>query len=82
MVLVQKFPFSNFFYLGKCLLLYSRAKKRLSRPEKPEVEIFPKKLIHGFGSKSWKIDIFPNGLTNGFGPKMGLSPTFFFGNIA
>ena len=32
--------FPIFFFLGKCLLLYSRAKKRLSRPEKPEVEIF------------------------------------------
>ena len=42
----------------------------------------PFQAIKKTGSKSLKIDIFPNGLSRGFGPKMGLFPTFFFGNIA
>ena len=36
-------------------------------------------------TKSWKsrkIDSFPKGLTHAFGPKMGIFPTFFFGNIS
>ena len=51
---------------GKCLLRYSRTKKRLSRPKKKK------------NSKSRKIAIFPKGLTHGFGRKMALFPTLFF----
>ena len=32
--------------------------------------------------KSRKIDSFPKRLTHAFGPKMGIFPTFFFGNIS
>ena len=63
--------FSNFFFLrqyrpGKCLLRYSRTKKRLFRVQKQEIQ------------KVDKIDIFAKGLTYGFGPKMAIFPTFFF----
>ena len=63
--------FCNFFFFrkfrpGKCLLLYSRTKKRLSR-------LLKKKSL-----RSGKIDIFPKGLTNAFGPKMADFPPFFF----
>ena len=51
----------------KCVLRYSRTKKRLSRLKK-------RKSV----SKSRKIDIFPKGLTHGFGLKMAIFPTFFF----
>ena len=65
--------FSAFFFKqyrpGKCLLWYSRDKKRLSRLSKQQVE------------NSRKIDIFQKGLTHGFGPKMIIFPTFFLGNI-
>ena len=61
--------FPTFFFgqyrPGKCLLRYSREKRRLSRLKKKK-------------SKSRKIDIFPKGLTNGFGPKMATFSTFFF----
>ena len=58
----QKMPLR----LEKCLLRYSRTKRRLSR------------IIKKRSSKSRKIYIFPKGLTHGFGPKMALFPTFFF----
>ena len=54
---------------GKCLLQYSRTKKK------------PFKLIKTRSVKSQKIAIFPKGLTHGFGPKMAIFPTFFLGNI-
>ena len=85
MVLVEKSPFLHLFLRqykpGKCLLLYSSTKKRLSRPKKTrrskslKINIFPKGLIHGFGTK---MGIFPKGLILGFGPKMAIFPTFFF----
>ena len=70
MVLVQKWPFFQLFYFrqykpGKCLLRYSRAKKRLSRVWKQEV-------------KTWNIDIFPKGLTHRFWWKNGHFFNFFF----
>ena len=54
--------FSTFFFFGqyrprKCLLRYSRAKKRLSRLYKHEVQ------------KVGKTEIFSKGLTHGFYPK-------------
>ena len=51
---------------GKCLLRYSRTKKR------------PFLAIKKRTSKSPKIDTFPTGLTHGFGPKMAIFPTFLF----
>ena len=54
---------------GKCVLRYSRRKKRLSRLGKQEVK------------KDEKFRFFPKGLTHGFGPKMAIFPTFFLGNI-
>ena len=51
---------------GKCVLCYSRMKKRLFRLEKQEVQ---------------KVEIlrfFQRGLTHGFGPKLAIFPCFFF----
>ena len=69
-ILEQKWPFFPTFFFrqyrpGKCLLQYSRRRKRLSRLKKNDVE------------KSRKIDIFPKGLPHGFGPKMAIIPSFF-----
>ena len=50
----------------KCLLRYSRAKKR------------PLQAIKTRSSNKRKIDIVLKGLTHGFGPKMAIFPTFFF----
>ena len=73
MVLVQNAHFSKFLFRQyrpeKCLLRYSRTKKRLSRPEKQQV-------------RKVDIDIFPNRLTHGFAPKMIIFQPFFLGNIA
>ena len=66
------FPTFFFFWQyrpGKCLLRYFRAKKRLSRLQKQEVQ------------KVEKLKFFPQGLTHGFGPKTAIFPTFFLGNI-
>ena len=69
MVLVQKWPFFQLLFFrqctqGKCLLRYSRTKKRHSRLQKRR------------RSKTRKIDVFPKGLTHGIGPKMVMFPTF------
>ena len=75
MVLVLKWPFFRLLFFrksrpGKCLLRYSRTKKRLSRLYNQEVQ------------KVEEVDIFPKGLSNGFGPKMAIFPTFIFlGNV-
>ena len=65
--------FSIFFFRqyrpGKCVLWYSRSKKRLLRRLKRR------------SPKSRKIDIFSKRLTHGFGPKMAIFGTFFLGNI-
>ena len=65
--------FPTFFFRQyspwKCILWYSRTKKRLSKLKKTR------------SSKSRKINSFPKGLTHGFGPKMTNFPTFFFRNI-
>ena len=65
MAIFQTFFFSQ-YRTGKCLLWYSKTKKRLSRLEKQEVQ------------KVEKIDIFSRGLTHGFGRKMAVFQTFFF----
>ena len=69
MVLVQKWPFFQFFVLGNIgqeNVFY----KTLER----------KNSFLGYKNKkfkSQKIDIFPKGLTHGFCPKMASFPTFF-----
>ena len=57
--------FPTFFFFrqyspGKCLLRYSRAKKRPSRLYKQEVQ------------KVEKLTFFQKGLTHGFGPKTAI----------
>ena len=63
----------NFFFRqhrpGKCLLWYSRTKKRLSRLWKQTVQ------------KVEKLTFLLKGLTPGFGPNMAVFSTFFLGNI-
>ena len=74
MVLVQKWPFVQLFFLGKigkgkCLLRHSRTKKCLSR-------------INKKSSKSRRIAIFLKGLIRGFWTKMTfLATSFFLGKI-
>ena len=72
MVLFQNLPFFQFFYKqympGKCVISYSRTKKRLSCKKTRS-------------SESRKIDIFLKGLVHGFGPKLAIFPTFFFFSV-
>ena len=70
MVLVQKWPYFYFFFLGNiqqenvfCDIL---EQKRLFQAIKTR------------SSKSGKMEIFPKGLTHGFAQKMAIFPTFFF----
>ena len=70
MVWVQKGPFFQVLFFRKytprkCLLRYSKTKKRLSRLQKQEVQ------------KLEKLTFFQRE-THGFGPKMAIFPTFFF----
>ena len=74
MVLVQKWPFSNFFFLGSI------------GQQNDFYDILERKnAFLGYknnkSKKSKKIDIFPKGLTHGFGPKMAIFQLFFLGNI-
>ena len=76
MVLVQKWPFFQLFFLVNIVLenvLYDILKQENA------ILAYKNKMFKK--SKSWNIDIFPKGLTHGFGPKMALFPTFFLGNI-
>ena len=77
MVSVKKISlFSTFLFIwympGKCVLRYSRTKKRLSRLKKPrssksrKIEIFLKRLTHGF---DWKIAIFPTFIFRQYRPE-------------
>ena len=61
--------FFRHYWAGKCLLGYSRTKKRLSRHWKQEVQ------------KVEKLTFFPKGLTHVFGPRMAIFPSFFLGII-
>ena len=69
MVLVQKWPFLNFFFLGSMgqeNVFYAILKR--------------KNAFLGYkkrSSKNRKIDIFPKELTHGFGPKTAIFLTFF-----
>ena len=70
MVLVQKWPFSNFLflgYIGQENVFYDIVER--------------KKDFLGYKNKKFKNsknDIFPKGLTHGFCPKMAIVQTFFF----
>ena len=61
---------STFFFRqqrpGKCLLRYSRPRKKPFQAIKTRI------------SNRRKLDIFKKGLTYGFAPKMTIYPTFFF----
>ena len=54
---------------GKCLLRYSRTKKRLSRLYNQEFQ------------KVEEVYIFPKGLTHDFGPKMAIFLAFILWEI-
>ena len=74
MLLVPKLPiFPTFLFgqhtPGKCLLRYSRAKKRLSRLSKQQVQ------------KVEQFPVFLKRLTHFFGPKRAIIPISFLGNI-
>ena len=70
MILVQKWPFLQIFFLGDI------------DQENGFYDILqPKSAFPGYKNikfKKSKIDIFPNGLTYGVCPKMAIFPTFFF----
>ena len=70
MVLVQKCPFFQLFFLGNI------------RQEHVFYDILEgENAFLGYNHKKFKkpkSDIFQNGLTHGFGPKMAIFPTFFF----
>ena len=70
MVLVQKWPFFQLFFLGN------------TGQENVFYGIIePKNAFLGYKKKKFKIrkiDIFPKGLTCAFGSKMAIFPTFFF----
>ena len=70
MVLVEKLPFSNFFFLGNIgqeNVFYDILERRNAFLG------YRKKKF-----KSRKINIFARELTFVFGPKMAIFPTFFF----
>ena len=70
MVLVQKWPFFQLFFLGNI------------GQENVFYDILDRKNTFlgykNMKSKSRKIDIFPKGLTHGFGPNNGHFSNFFF----
>ena len=70
MVLVNKWPFFQVFFLGNIgqkNVFYDTLERKNAFPS------YKKKR-----SKSRKIDIVPKGLTHAFGPKMAVFPTFLF----
>ena len=73
MVLVQKWPFFQLFFLGNI------------GQENVFYDILERKnAFLGYKnkkSKNSKIDIFPKGLTHGFGTKMAIFPILFLGKI-
>ena len=70
MVLVQKWPIFQLFFLGNL------------GQENVFYDILERKnAFLGYKNKKFKkseIGIFPRGLTHGFGPKVPIFPTFFF----
>ena len=73
MVLVQKWPFWQLFFLGS--IGRENVFYDILNEKRPFKAIKTRRL------KSRKIEIFPNGLTHGFGPKMAILATFFFKGI-
>ena len=71
MVLVQKWPFFQLFFLQA--IQASKMTFTIFQNEKT-----PFQAIKTRRSKSRKCDIFSKGLTHRFGPKMAIFPTFFF----
>ena len=70
MVLVQKWPFFQLFFLGN-----------ISQQNVFYDILQLKNAFLGYKNNKFKKSknhIFPKGLTHGFGPKMAISPTFFF----
>ena len=70
MVLVQKWPFIQLFFLGNVgqeMFFYDIVNEKT-----------PFYAIKKRSSKGRKINIFPKGLAHDFGPKMAMFPTFFF----
>ena len=70
MVLVQKWPFFQLFFLGN-----------IGQENLFDDILESKNAFLGYkttSSKSRKIDIFRKRLTHGFGPKMAVFPNFFF----
>ena len=73
MVLVQKWPFLQIFWLGNI------GKEKFFYDILEEKNAFLGYKNKKFKkSKSWH---FSKGVTHGFGPKMAIFPTFFLGNI-
>ena len=71
MVLLQKWPFFQLFFLGN--LVQENVFYDLLERINACVGYKNKKF------KKSKIDIFPKRLTHGFAPKMAIFQTFFFG---
>ena len=70
MVLVKKWPFFHFFFLGNI----GQENVFYNIPERKNAFLAHKKR----SSKSRKIEIFLKGLTHGFGQKMAIFPCLFF----
>ena len=73
MVLVQKWPFFKVFFLGK------RGQENI--PNDILERKTPFYAIKTRSSKSRNIDIFSKRLNHGFGPKMAIFLNFFWGSI-
>ena len=71
MVLVQKWPFFQLFFLGN--IGQEKFFYYILEGENAFLIYKNKKL-----KKSKKLTVFLKGLTHGFGPKMAVFPTFFF----
>ena len=69
MVLVQKWPFFQLFFLGNI------GQENIVNDILERKNVFLSYKKKKF--KKSKIDIFPKGLTHGFGPKIVIFPTFF-----
>ena len=73
MVLVQKWPFWEFFFLGNIgeeNVFYDVLERKNT--------FLDNKNMKSKKSKNWH---FPKGLTHGFGLKIAIFPTLFLGNI-
>ena len=70
MVLVQNWPFFNFFFSGNI------GKENVFGDILERKHAFLGYKNNKF--KQWKIAIFPKGLIHRFGPKMTIFPKFFF----